>query len=167
MIITVWLITVKKHTTPPYVPCSREWLSQLWFLYMMEYSKATKMTMWQSIHWHWKMSLIQLSEKILDNVFNTCSLILFWISENMYVCICIYVYVCIYVHMSINSGFSEKWDGDCFQQKSIWSLTLVETSEDPLVLAHLGFLTPPAIPGLVVSCSGCFRPSQAGFWLLL
>ena len=32
------------------MPCSREWLSQLWFIYMMEYNEATKMIMQQSIH---------------------------------------------------------------------------------------------------------------------
>lgn len=63
------------------------------------------------------------------------------------------MYVCIYVHMPINAAVSEKWDGDGFQQKSNWSLTLGETSEDPLVLVHLEFLALPTIHVLVVPCS--------------
>ena len=59
-------------------------------------------------------------------------------------CGCTHTCVCIYVHMPIYNGFSEKWDGDCFQWKPIWSLILVETSEDPLVLVNLVYLALPA-----------------------
>lgn len=41
-VITVWLITVKNHTSPWHMPFSREWLSRLWFIYMMEYNRPLK-----------------------------------------------------------------------------------------------------------------------------
>lgn len=71
-------------------------------------------------------------------------------------CVCVYIYIYMFVYMYIcplTLVVSEKWDGDGFHQKSNWSLTLGETSEDPLVLVHLKFLTLPTIHVLVVPCS--------------
>lgn len=61
---------------------------------------------------------------------------------------------------------SEKLDGDCFQQKSNWSFTLVEMKEDPLMLVYS---LPDFAHHPFVSCLlfWRFRLDQAGFWLLL
>lgn len=69
MIITVLLITVKKHISLPYMPFCRESLSRLWFIYMIEYSKTTAMIMQQYIPDLERCSWSSLVKKILDNMY--------------------------------------------------------------------------------------------------